>query len=105
MKEGKIMKNAGIFSVIMILVFMVISVKAQANLVSTFDNNSEGWTGDDPTNHDWNLVSWQSTGGNPGGFVLGSESSPVGGVGYFIAPGSWNGDWTPYIGGTLKYDI
>src|SRR5271157_1143220 len=77
--------------------------QASGDLVSTFDSSSEGWTGMDPVGHDWH-GSWHSTGGNPGGYMDGLETNPAGGTGYFIAPTSWSGDWTQYIGGSLTYD-
>jgi hypothetical protein len=74
----------------------------RASLVSTFDSGSEGWTGSDSTG-DW-TAQWISSGGNPGGYMRGSETISLGGTGYFIAPASWGGNLTQYIGGTLSFD-
>jgi hypothetical protein len=76
---------------------------AQADIVSAFNTGAEGWTAVDPTT-DY-TASWSSTGGNPGGFLLGTETSPLGGTGYFIAPNTWLGNLSTYAGGTLSYDI
>jgi hypothetical protein len=76
---------------------------AEADIVSTFDSGAEGWTAVDPTG-DYTST-WQSSGGNPGGYLLGSESDPLGGTGYFIAPSNWLGDLSAYAGGTLSYDL
>jgi hypothetical protein len=75
-----------------------------ADHVSSFNSGTEGWIGLDPATDDW-TANWQSTGGNPDGYLRGSETSPQGGTGYYIAPSSWGGDWTSYIGGTLSYDL
>jgi len=88
-----------------IVCLIMLSSQGYANLQSTFDSSTEGWTGDDPTNHDWGFVTWQSSGGNPAGFIKGIETSPTGGTGYFMAPAAWTGNLSAYMGGTLKYDI
>ena len=92
---------------ITIVLFLLLGTQVHANLVSTFDSDNQSWTGDDPTNHDWtaSASSWQSTGGNPGGFLEGQETNPTGGTGYYMAPSDWLGNWSQYINGTLKYDI
>jgi len=99
------MRKYKLFPMIVIVFLMLVNTQVNADLVSTFDSSAEGWTGDDPTNHDWGFVTWQSTGGNPGGYLKGTETSPTGGTGYFMAPASWTGNFSPYIGGTLKYDV
>jgi hypothetical protein len=73
-------------------------VQAQANLVSTFTSGDEGWHAVDPTG-DY-TSSWQSS-----GYLLGVETNPQGGDGYFIAPSNWLGNWSAYAGGTISYDI
>jgi hypothetical protein len=103
--EGAIMNKIILLPLIVIVCLVIASAPGYANLMSTFDNSTEGWTGDDPTNHDWGSVTWISSGGNPGGFIKGSETNPIGGTGYFIAPASWTGNLSSYIGGTLEYDI
>ena len=65
---------------------------------SGFDGNLEGWTSNTPSE-----VSWQMTGGNPGGyaqFVDGSSGDSL-----FLAPSSFLGDLRILDGsGTLTYD-
>ena len=46
---------------------------------------------------------YESTGGNPGGFI--KESDAGADTWYFVAPSTWSGDMSGYIGGTLSYDI
>jgi hypothetical protein len=74
-----------------------------ATISSTFDSNADGWIAVDPTS-DY-TASWQGSGGNPGGFLLGNESNPLGGTGYFIAPSKFLGNLSAYSGGTLSYDL
>jgi hypothetical protein len=76
---------------------------AQADIVSAFNASAEGWIAVDPTGV--YTASWQSTGGNPGGFLLGSETTALGGTGYFVAPSNWLGNLSAYAGGTLSYDL
>jgi hypothetical protein len=85
------------------LVGVLAALPAKANLTSTFDSSAEGWNAVDPTG-DYTST-WQSSGGNPGGYLRGSESDPLGGTGYFYAPTSWLGNWSAYAGGTISYDL
>jgi Laminin B (Domain IV)/PEP-CTERM motif len=79
------------------------ALPAKANLTSTFDSSAEGWNAVDPTG-DYTST-WQSSGGNPGGYLRGSETNPLGDTGYFYAPASWLGNWSAYAGGTISYDL
>ena len=74
------------------------------SISSTFDTGTEGWSALDQTGHDY-TASWTSTGGNPGGFLQGTETNPNGGTGYFIAPSKFLGNLSAYAGGTLTYDL
>lgn len=85
------------------LVGVLAALPAKANLTSTFDSGAEGWNAVDPTG-DYTST-WESSGGNPGGYLRGSESDPLGGTGYFYAPASWLGNWSAYAGGTISYDL
>jgi Laminin B (Domain IV)/PEP-CTERM motif len=85
------------------MVGVLVALPAKANLTSTFDSSAEGWNAVDPTG-DY-TSSWQSSGGNPGGYLQGSETDPLGGTGYFYAPASWLGNWSAYAGGTISYDL
>jgi Laminin B (Domain IV) len=86
------------------VVFALSIAQASADTISsTFDTGAEGWNAVDPTG-DY-TASWQSTGGNPGGFLLGTETNPLGGTGYFIAPSKFLGNLSAYAGGTLTYDL
>jgi hypothetical protein len=97
------MKMSHAIPALSLLALSCCPLQAQANLLSTFASGDEGWQAIDPTG-DY-TSSWQSTGGNPGGYLLGIETSPRGGDGYFTAPASWLGNWSAYAGGTIGYDL
>jgi Laminin B (Domain IV) len=85
--------------------FALSIAQASADTISsTFDTGAEGWSALDQTGHDY-TASWQSIGGNPGGFLQGTETNPAGGSGYFIAPSKFLGNLSAYAGGTLTYDL
>ncbi len=48
-------------------------------------------------------VTWDSTGGNPGGSV--TREDFIGETDYFQTPAEFHGDLSPYYGGTLSFDI
>src|ERR1700733_3470237 len=81
-----------------------IAPASAATISSTFDTGAEGWSALDAVGHDY-TASWQSSGGNPGGFLQGIETDPNGGTGYFIAPGKFLGNLSAYAGGNLNYDF
>ncbi|UEC43193.1 MAG: Laminin IV type A domain-containing protein [Methanothrix sp.] len=78
---------------------VVVSPPVKSDLVSTFDGGDEGWRGGRDVS-----LSWRAEGGNPGGFIEGVDQG-AGQTWYYVSPASWAGDWTPYIGGTLGFDI
>ncbi len=101
MGKGNGFKRYFLFVLMMVLVLFC-GTQSQANLVSTFDTSTEGWT---VVRASDNSVNWGPTGGNPGGFLSGVDQGQGGGVGFFMSPSSWNGDWTGYKNGQLKYDL
>lgn len=80
-------------------------VSAQSVVASsTFDTSAEGWS---PSSLAliWNMRgSWQSSGGNPGGYLSGRQ---VFGLlpSAFAAPDKFLGDQSLCYGGTLSFDI
>ena len=65
--------------------------------ISTFDNDQESWRlANDVT------LSWESSGGNSGGFLKGSDIG-TGECWYFVSPESWAGDWSMID--RLSYDF
>lgn len=99
------------FSQLLLIVFSIIffaSYQAEAFLCSTFDTGDEGWS--TWANLDVTAVtpiSWIDIGGNPEGFVYAEDIiTPVPNSGWvFMAPAAWGGDWTPYIGGLIEWDL
>ena len=70
-----------------------------AQVSSTFDTGFDGWS---PIFFGW---SWQSDGGNPGGFVRFAESG-VPPYTSLAAPTTFLGDWSSLDGiGSLRYDF
>jgi hypothetical protein len=85
--------------------FALSITQASADTISSsFDMGAEGWFAVDQQTADY-TASWQSTGGNPGGFLQGTENIARGGTGYFIAPRKFLGNLSAYAGGTLTYDL
>lgn len=76
-------------------------VARAATVTSTFDTTAEGWSaaGDFAT-----PVTWQGTGGNPGGTVS-IEDSVTGGVTFFVAPAKFLGNHSDAYGKTLTFDL
>ena len=99
------MKKVGYGNLLLIL-FLIISFlpSANAELVSTFDSGDEGWGAWSSDPLDVSGFQWNSTGGNPGGYVSAVDGM-TGAVWRFSSPDSWAGDWTQYIGGTIEWDI
>ena len=63
---------------------------------TTFDSDAEGWWSADGEA----LMTWQSSGGNPGGYLEGDDDGSS--LWYFASPETWIGDWRPYH--TLGFD-
>jgi len=104
------MKKYSLILALVILSFVFANSQVRADLISTFDSSVEEWTVinrpgtvPNPPAEEYS-GSWVSSGGNPGGFFLGTDTGD-GGLGYFVAPTSWPDDLSQYIGGTLKFDI
>jgi Laminin B (Domain IV)/PEP-CTERM motif len=74
---------------------------AQADIVSTFNTDTQGWTvvGDEA-----GPVTWVSSGGNPGGYVSVTDSV-VGGTMYFVAPDAYFGNHSGAYGTALTFDL
>lgn len=64
-------------------------------LSSTFDSDMENWR-----KYEGVTLGWESTGGNPGGFLRGYNDGS--GVWHYVSPESWNGDWTGYR--SIRFD-
>ena len=101
MSEKKIFKILSMVFLLTVSIVFLNQSDSYADLVSTFDDDAEGWTigfnGTDTS------PQYSSTGGNPGGYIW--ETDQTDGTWRFMAPGTWLGDWASYVGGTLSYDI
>ena len=89
-----------LFLAVLSLTNLSFSNAASIVLESTFDNGDEGWgIRGDGTN-----FTYHASGGNPGGFIS-VEDRGLGETWFFLAPDTWAGDWTSYIGGILSFDL
>jgi hypothetical protein len=89
-----------LFLVVLSLTNLSFSNAASIVLESTFDNKDEGWG----IRGDGTHFTYHASGGNPGGFIS-AEDQGAGGSWFFVAPDTWAGDWTSYIGGILSFDL
>src|SRR6056297_1810971 len=69
-------------------------------IASTFDTDSEGWS----TDKDARNFRWESSGGNPGGFIA-ADDIGTGQYWRFAAPNDYLGDLSAYYGQTLSYQL
>jgi alkaline phosphatase D len=69
---------------------------------STFSNSNETWT--IAGNSSVTEPNYFSTGGNPGGFIDCVENTGNA-FWFFVSPNSWSGNWTRFIGSTLRFDL
>jgi hypothetical protein len=69
-----------------------------ADLSSNFDASAEDWRASTNTA----TLTWQSTGGTPGGYLRGTRSGSTN-LWYFLSPTNWAGDWSSYK--VLKFDF
>lgn len=68
---------------------------AALTIQSSFDAGLEGWTALGIG------LSWQSTGGNPGGYIRGDD---LANASYLIAPAAFLGDLSAFDGGQMSFD-
>jgi hypothetical protein len=79
--------------------FAVVSM-SHADVLSNFNTGLDGWTIEGN-----GLLSYDSTGGNPGGFARFTDVAGTSGDGWMIAPSSFLGNWTTYNStGALSWD-
>jgi len=81
-----------------LLVTCICSVAA-GDIISTFDTGKDGWTilGDA-------ALTWNSSGGNPGG-RLRMDEAPAGSIFRLSAPAKFLGDLSVYNGGEVSFDF
>ena len=84
----------------LISILALIPTLACANVISTFDQDNEGWTlRGDPT-----PPMHQASDGNPGGYITADDTMDVNFFTFLIAPDKFTGDFSSYIGGTFSFD-
>jgi len=95
------MKKYLLLSILITFLFSSFSItQAHATLLSTFDSGLEEWTVIGGAKN----LAWNSSGGNPGGYISAQEAK-MSKTWWFRSPDAWAGDWTPYIGGMISFDI
>ncbi len=89
---------------------LAVTAIARADVISTFDSDSEGWrVADLPDSGPFGpalgyyAVLWNSSGGNPGGYL--SATDPSGNNFFLDAPAAFLGDKSTAYGQTLSYDL
>jgi len=87
--------------------------KAQADIVSTFDTDAEGWTvevldsfiyGNPPKVISSGELFYERNGGHPGGDI-GSFDTDDKTEEHFVAPAKFLGNMSAYYGGVLSFDL
>ncbi len=73
---------------------------ARADVVSTFDTDTEGWT----LTNGADSLTWNATLGNPGGGISGNEGASNR-LWYYAAPAAFLGDQSAMSGGSITWDI
>lgn len=78
---------------------VVVAPPSGLDLATAFDEDDGGWRPEGDVS-----VEWRRMGGNGGGFLMGKDLGD-GSIWYYVSPRSWSGDWTPYVGGVLSFDL
>ncbi|OPX82459.1 MAG: hypothetical protein A4E50_00316 [Methanosaeta sp. PtaB.Bin087] len=78
---------------------VVVAPPSGLDLATNFDDGDGEWRPEGDVS-----ISWVEGGGNGGGFLSGRDLGD-GSTWYFASPRSWSGDWTPYVGGSLTFDL
>jgi len=90
------MKNKSIYIIILVLVLVITIVlffkKCRNNTVTSyFDQNDEGWTVVGDAQESSSKPNYESTSGNPGGYIW-ADDNATGGTWYWCAPGKFLGN-------------
>jgi hypothetical protein len=82
------------------IIFSAPPISAAIIASSSFDTGTDGWTWQTPAS----AFSWQSTGGNPGGYILfdDNKASPES---IIYAPTQYLGDWNSMGVSNLSYEV
>src|SRR5690349_5076266 len=89
---------------LLLLVCVTLTVVTKAQITSTFNTNDEGWTVTDVSGGSVQTVTYNGTGGNPGGYL--STSISLSTSMYWRAPAKFLGDHCQNsYGSNLKFDL
>lgn len=95
-----------LFSLYFVLAFFLsLQYQLQAQISSTFDVDSEGWTLTDNNNNDPQTVNYFPAGGNPGGYVSATKASTSQPY-YWTSPSKFAGNMAYFsYGQVLSFDL
>jgi hypothetical protein len=96
-RRGAGRTSSSAFAIALAFAFGIVASRPAAGLTiqSTFDSGLEGWTAFAIG------TSWQSSGGNPGGYLRGDDQPNAS---YLIAPAAFLGNLSAFDGGQLSFD-
>ncbi|MEJ5357776.1 MAG: PEP-CTERM sorting domain-containing protein [Desulfobacterales bacterium] len=97
------MKRTLVFILILLFCCLIIPFHSKATFISAFDSSAEAWTAYATQAGSVSNFQFNATGGNPGGYISATDTGSRAWL--FMAPPSWSGDFTQYVGGTVKFDI
>lgn len=98
MKNIPLMKCSCLFFFPTLLLWC--SSVANADVITTFDSDLEGWTTPNPVE-----ISWRSVGGNPDGYLHFQDMSGISANSFLLAPSAYLGDLSALNGPVfLTYD-
>jgi hypothetical protein len=97
------MKKAVVILLFILFGCFLIPHQSEATIFSNFNSSAEGWSAYETQAGGVSNFQFNSTGGNPGGYISATDSGS--GAWLFMAPQAWSGDFTQYVGGTVTFDI
>ena len=86
------------------LVVLALTAASSTAALSTFDTDDEGWTITGDAQGGGASPTWESSGGNPGGYISATDDVQ-GGTWYFKAPAAFHGDFSSAYGTNLTFDL
>jgi hypothetical protein len=81
-----------------VMAMLALAQSAQASIIETFDTGLDGWALIKKNG----ALSWQGSGGNPGGYALYTDTKA--GIGTAKAPSAFLGNLSEYNDGQLSFD-
>ena len=87
--------RASTFAIALAFAFGIGASRPAVALQTSFDSGLDGWTAFGIA------ISWQSSGGNPGGYLRGDDLADAS---YLIAPAAFLGNLSAFDGGQMSFD-